>query len=272
MAAVGSLVVFGSIIWYQMQVGDSGLVSMRNLGRLEDMAYVALVLILLGLVGVLVGLTLYLRRTASETSLANNLPFLTSLSTMVADTRSMMIFIFAGIAYGVLFGVASGTLVFRLGVLFSNSYGVGVPSIQPVVCCGPFGQMPQLVVYVTQQFAILVIPQNVILLFAISWLVGLNAAVADYVCRNSLKSDNGRWITGIGALIGLFTACPTCGGLFVLTMLGLGGAITFSVASAAFQGILVVTGIPTLLVAPVVTSRVVSRNQACAVNRTPFAR
>ena len=115
--------------------------------------------------------------------------------------------------------------------------------------------MPQFVVYLTQQFAILVIPVNLILLFAVSWLVGLNAAVATYAYNHRSSSVGNQWMGGLGAIVALFTACPTCAGFFLLTMLGLTGAVTFALALSSIQSLFIVVGLPLLMIAPIVTAR-----------------
>jgi len=111
------------------------------------------------------------------------------------------------------------------------------------------------VVYLTQQFAILVIPVNLILLFAVSWLVGLNAAVATYAYNHRSSSVGSHWMGGLGSIVALFTACPTCAGFFLLTMLGLTGAVTFALTLSSLQSLFIVVGLPLLMIAPIVTAR-----------------
>src|SRR5437899_12787274 len=100
----------------------------------------------------------------------------------------------------------------------------------PVICCGPLGQMPQFVVYLTQQFAILIVPVNLVLLIAVSWLVGLNVSIASYSYTNESRSVRGKWFGGLGAIVGLFSVCLPCAGFFLLLMLVLAGDGSFEVS------------------------------------------
>ena len=120
--------------------------------------------------------------------------------------------------------------------------------------------MPQLVVYLSQQFAILIVPVNLILLFAVSWLVGLNAAIATYAYKHRSSSVVNHWMGGVGALVALFTACPTCAGFFLLTMIGLAGAVTVALTLSSLQSMFIAIGLPLLVIAPIVTARRIPKN------------
>jgi len=186
---------------------------------------------------------------------------------MISDGRSAKAFALAGLGYGLFFGVVSSTLVFQPGLSFSDAYGVRVPSVVPVLCCGTIGQVPQLVVYVTQQFAILIIPLNLILLFTMSFLVGLNAAVATYAYANRPVMAGSRWIGGVGAVVGFFTVCPTCAGFFLLATAGPSGAVALALTLSSLQTIFIATSIPILAIAPILASRRLSNVTACAIGK-----
>jgi len=117
----------------------------------------------------------------------------------------------------------------------------------------------------TQNFALLVIPINVILMSTVSWLVGLNVAVTTYAFRNALRTKGIQWISGFGSFIGLFTACPTCSSFLLLTVIGLTGAESLAVTLASFQGLLVGLGITILIFAPILASNRVLRHPACSL-------
>src|SRR5207302_9403106 len=53
---------------------------------------------------------------------------------------------------------------------------------------------------------------------------GLNLAIATYSYTNESPGVRGKWFGGLGAIVGLFSVCPTCAGFFLLTMLGLAGS------------------------------------------------
>lgn len=230
-------------------------------------AYLTLVGMLVGLLVVFTALTLQLRRLPLGQSEGRFSQVFANLSLIVTDRRCLRVFAFSAVSYGLLFAFISSVIVFRLGVDFSSLYGVTVPSAIPVVCCGSLGQMPQFVFYLTQQFAILLIPVNVILLFSVSWLVGLNSAIATYAYEHRPPTENGRWIGGLGAFIAFFTACPTCAGFYLLSTVGFSGAATLAVAISSYQWVFAVIGIPALVAAPFLALRKLELLEACPVER-----
>jgi len=125
--------------------------------------------------------------------------------------------------------------------------------------------MPQVVIYLTQQFALLIIPANLILLVTVSWLVGLNAGIATFAYKNRPETASGRWLAGFGAIVGLFTACPSCAGFFLLSILGLAGAVGLALTLSSLQAVFIMIGLPILLTAPVLTSRRMSIDQECFI-------
>jgi hypothetical protein len=125
--------------------------------------------------------------------------------------------------------------------------------------------MPQFVIYITQSLALLVVPINVILMFSVSWLVGLNMAVTAYAFRNGPRIEGIQLMSGFGSFIGLFAACPTCASFFVLTVIGLAGAESLAISLASFQGVYAGTGILVLILAPILASKRVSRQPACVL-------
>jgi hypothetical protein len=239
----------------------------RNIQLLDEVAYVVLTLVLTGVCLLLVGITRHVIRSSPKNGATNSSSTLILLSLVLNDKRSFRAFVFASLLYALFFAFVSSLIVYQPLAGFSETYGVSVPSMLPVICCGPLGQMPQFVVYLTQQFAILIIPVNLILLFAVSWLVGLNVAIATYSYKN--RSDNvpSNWFGGLGAIVGLFTACPTCAGFFFLTMLGFAGAITFALTLSSFEVVFSAVGLPMLLLTPIMTARKISRGQtsSCAL-------
>ena len=265
--ALGGVLLIGSILCYQVALGGSSVIGTREISIVEAIAVATLCLIFLGLVLVFVGLTRHLLKMSSGTSSNGELSLLTQLSWIISGRRSARIFAVATIIYGLFFGFVSSTLVFQPGLFFSSAYGVKVPSAALVLCCGSIGQTPQVVVYITQQFAILIIPLNLLLLFVVSWLVGLNATVASYVYANKSRLGGSRWIGGLGALLGLFTVCPSCAGLFFLATVGLSGAVALALALSSLQALFIMISIPALLVPPILVSRRYSTAQACALEK-----
>jgi hypothetical protein len=263
--ALGSILIVGSLVWYEIEAGNSFVAGTADVGLVEEAAYVTLSLIFVGITLVFLGLTRLLKKLSFYSSQAKPSTRMIRLSSAIADGRSQKIFALSAVSYGLLFGFMSSTLVFQPGIAFSDTYGVRVPSSIPVVCCGPFGQMPQLVVYVTQQFAILIVPVNLILMFAVSWLVGLNAATASYVYVNRPKLAARNWLSGMGAFFGLFTVCPTCAGVLLMEVLGLGGVVGLALTLSSLQTVFISISIPILIITPILAMRRVSDLGACSV-------
>lgn len=259
----GTALVSGGLVYFQILsnlipagAGDSNLLS--------ESGYGVAALILTGLTSTLWGLTRLLQRIGLDSSRISS-STLRMMSLATRERPYSLVFAFSAVIYGVIFALVSSILIYRPGVVFSSIYGVSVPSTVEVVCCGVFGQMPQFVLYLTQNFALLVIPINVILMSTVSWLVGLNVAVTTYAFRNALRMKGIQWISGFGSFIGLFTACPTCSSFLLLTAIGLTGAESLAVTLASLQGFFVGIGITFLIFAPVLASNRILRVPACSL-------
>lgn len=255
---LGGLTILVSLLFYQFILSSYPIES-RNLVLLERTAYVVLALVLAGLLLSLAGATLYFMRGSSKYNTTEPSLTVKVLSLALNDKRSFRAFVLASLFYGLFFAFISSFLVYQPIGGFSKTYGVNVPSILSVVCCGSFGQMPQFVVYLSQQFAILIVPANLVLLFVVSWLVGLNASIATYAYKHRSGSVGSQRVAGLGAIVALFTACPTCAGFFFLTMLGLTGAVTFALTLSSLQSMFIAIGLPLLVISPVVTARKIPR-------------
>ena len=255
---LGGLTILGSLSAYQSIVSLYPL-DTRNIELLEVTSYFVLASVITGLCLSLVGATRVFIRSSKNRETD---PPLTAMVLSVAlnEKQSFRAFVLVSVIYGLFFAVLSNFLVFQPVGRFSETYGVSVPSTVSVVCCGSLGQMPQFVVYLSQQFAILIVPVNLILLFAVSWLVGLNAAIATYAYKHRSSSVVNHWMGGVGALVALFTACPTCAGFFLLTMIGLAGAVTVALTLSSLQSMFIAIGLPLLVIAPIVTARRIPKN------------
>ena len=174
---------------------------------------------------------------------------------MAASTwnrRSRRIFAASFASYGVFFSLASGALVYLPDLSFSYHYGVGVPSAQVSPCCDAPGYMPKILVYVTDNVGLQVVPLNAVLQAAVSYLVGLNAAVAASAYSLSRRI---RGAGGIGAATGLFVGCPTCVGTFLSLFVGTAGGIALGAALVQLQTLLIAVTVPVLLATPFLLAR-----------------
>jgi hypothetical protein len=263
-SALGGSTILASLLFYQSILSNFS-VQTRNIEFLQLTAYFVLGLVLLGIVVTLWGATSYFMRIRSKNDPGTSLTAI-GLSLALNDKRSFRVFVLSTLMYAVLFGFFSSFFVYQpLGIL-SETTGAHIPSAFAVVCCGQFGQMPQFVIYLSQQFAVLIIPANLILLVTVSWLVGLNAGIAAFAYKNRSQMPRGRWLTGFGAVVGLFTACPSCAGFFLLTTVGLTAAVGLALTLSSLQSAFIAIGLPMLLAAPILTARRMPSNFKCVIN------
>lgn len=168
------------------------------------------------------------------------------------NARSRRIFAASFASYGIFFSLASGALVYMPDVSFSYHYGVDVPSAQVLPCCDAPGYMPKILVYITDNVGLQIIPLNTVLQVVVSYLVGLNTAVAASAYSLSRKS---RGAGGIGAAAGLFVGCPTCVGTFLSLFVGTASGIALSAALVQLQTALIAVTVPVLLATPFLLAR-----------------
>ena len=127
-----------------------------------------------------------------------------------------------------------------------------VPSAHLTPCCGEPGYMPKITVYLTEHVGLQIVPINLVLHLIVSYLVGLNMALA-VIGFNFYKKSGG--LSSVGATTGLFIACPTCVGAFSSIFIGSAGAIAFTVAITQLQTLFILITIPILLTTPFIIAR-----------------
>lgn len=261
---MGLVATIGALLSYRVVLPNLLINGGQDFGLLEEISFFTMVLVLLGLGLLFVGITYCFHRKRPDRQV-NPSSETRVLQCVLRGGRYFRIFLISALIYGMILAITSGTFVFRPGANFSVSYGVAVPSVVTVVCCGQFGEMPQLVIYLTQNFAILLVPLNLIILLTASWLVGLNAGIAVLAYKSRMNSGT-QWFSGLGAVLGLFTACPTCAGLFLMSVLGVTSTLVLTVGS--LQGVFLLTGISSLVIAPIVSSRQIVNGSLhmCATN------
>lgn len=174
------------------------------------------------------------------------------LAQVTWNKKSRRIFVVTSIGYGIFFALTSGILVYQPDVTFSKHYGVIVPSAQIAPCCGDVGYVPKLIFYMTEHVGLQIIPINLILQTTVSYLVGLNAAIAANAF-SILKKGTG--IGSISATTGLFIACPTCAGTFLSLFVSTSGTVAFTLAITQIQTLLIAVSIPLLVFTPVIMAK-----------------
>ncbi|MEM3025061.1 MAG: hypothetical protein QXY25_04675, partial [Candidatus Nitrosotenuis sp.] len=165
------------------------------------------------------------------------------------NKKSKKIFAVTTVSYGVFFALTSGILIYQPDVTFSYHYNVKVPSAQIAPCCGEVGYVPKFIFYITEHLGMQIIPINLVLQIAVSYLVGLNAAIAANAFTILKK---GAGMGSVAAATGLFIACPTCAGTFVSLFVSTSGAVVFTLAVTQLQTLFIAISIPLLIFTPII--------------------
>jgi hypothetical protein len=168
------------------------------------------------------------------------------------NSKSRKIFLVTFVCYGIFFSLISGTLIYQPEVTFSIHYGATIPSGFVAPCCGEPGYMPKIIVYLTEHIGLQIIPINLVLQVIVSYLVGLNTAIAVSAFTVSRK---GRGMSTIGSATGLFIACPTCAGTFLSVFVGTASGIALTIALTQLQTLFIAIAIPILLITPFVMAK-----------------
>jgi hypothetical protein len=165
----------------------------------------------------------------------------------------------SAVAYGLFYCIITSMIVYQPGVDFARAYGVSVPSASLEAVVGPPLFTPVLTVYVADHLGLLVTPLTAILAAVVSILVGLNFSLAFFAFDSRVKGKSRAWVGGIGALLGLFTGCPTCAGLFFASSFGGAGAVSFAAALGYYQPAFILLSIPVLALTPFLISQSLSK-------------
>ena len=98
------------------------------------------------------------------------------------NKRYFRIFLIATIAYGILFLQISSILVYRTQS-FKYLYGIdNTPSITTITY-GPVGYAPALSIYITDHLGLFIFPINLLILIAVSVMVGFNIMFSIFALR-----------------------------------------------------------------------------------------
>lgn len=182
------------------------------------------------------------------------------IGSSLASKKDLRIGVVAGLVYVALYSVVSGILVYQPTVNFSQVYGVSSPSAIYSPCCGALGGTPSLYLYLPEaHLALQVLPADLLMLVTVPFLVGLNVLVASFALRNRPTGTGAAWLGGMGAIVGLFTSCPTCAGYFLAGAFGGIGASSAAVVLAGYQLLFVLLSVPLLVVSPLLVGASLKR-------------
>ena len=244
-------VVIGIIFVLYSNIDDFSITtdSIQAIERLAIGFYVIL-LMSFGTIGY--GIYRYHQRKAIENT--NGILAIIAKTTM--NSKSRKIFVATFIAYGMFFSLTAGLIVYQPDMIFSHHYDAVVPSVHMNACCGEPGYMPTIIVYITEHVGLQIIPINLVLVVVVSYLVGLNTALAIKAISITKKSGG---LTSIGATTGLFIACPTCVSTFFAIFIGSSSLVTFTVILTQLQTLFVGITIPILLLTPIIIAKKIQK-------------
>jgi hypothetical protein len=109
--------------------------------------------------------------------------------------------------------------------------------------------MPKIIIYMTENVGLQIIPVNILLQLVVSYLVAFNVAIA--VPAISLSRKTGSGLCGTGSVAGLFIACPTCAGTFLTLFLGTALSSGLTLYLVQLQTVFIALSIPILLITPI---------------------
>jgi len=235
-------------------------------GILELMVYSCFSILLVGVI-ITLGSTLNLIGSFSKSQEKRSRnSWLVKLGLITRDRSLRKVRVASAVAYGVFLSILSGILVFQPAQSFSASYRVEIPSSTFAVCCGSIGQMPQLIMYLSDNVGLVATPLGLVLLFAVSWLVGANVSAAVLAHRTRTVRGNGSLLTTMGSFMGVFSVCPSCAQGLLAAILG-GSGIAFVTLLASYQGYFIGASIPMLVISLLWTAKSLSKASSmnCAV-------
>ena len=240
----GIAILFVAYSRYQ----DPELLTPGSLEPLVRLAYAFYVLLLLALGAIAYGAHSYQEQRIRR----NDGGLATIIALATRSPRSRRIWAGTFVAYGLFFSLSSGVLVYQPDVVFSEAYGADIPSGFISPCCGSPGYMPVVIVYMTEHVGLQIVPVNLVLQLAVSYLVALNVSLAVAAISLSKKS---RSVGTVGAATGLFIACPTCAGTFLSLFLGTASGLGAAFVITQLQTLFIAVTIPVLLATPLVIAR-----------------
>jgi len=229
------------------------------ISSIERIAVIFYIILIMAFGAITFGLYKYHKQKALDSKTG----ILSIIASATLNKKSRKIFLLTFIGYGIFFSLTSGMLVYQPEVIFSYHYNVVVPSAHLTPCCGDPGFMPKITVYLTEHVGLQVIPINLVLQLIVSYLVGLNTALA-VVAFNFFKKGGG--LSSVGATTGLFIACPTCVGAFSSIFIGTSSAIAFTIAISQLQTLFILLTIPILLTTPfIMAKKLKASDENCSV-------
>ena len=241
---------------------DPELITPEAFDSIQRIAYLFYIVLLACLGAITYGLYIFHRRKVE----LKEKDLFTIIALTTWNSKSRKIFLITFILYGIFFSLVSGTLIYQPEVNFSIHYGAEIPSGFVAPCCDGPGYMPKIILYLTEHVGLQIIPINLVLQIIVSYLVGLNMSIAVSAFAISKK---GRGFSTVGAVTGLFIACPTCAGTFLSIFFGTASGIALTIALTQLQTLFIAISIPILLATPfLMAKKLRNADGSCKVDPT----
>jgi hypothetical protein len=238
---------------------------------LKPWAYAYLAVLFVGTLTFVTGVLVHLSRKGRQLAGQGKVPLSPGsvVPYLLSQRRYRMALALTAAPYGILYSFLTSIVVYRPDVDFSSFPGLAIPSIQPVQLAGAPLYVPELTLFLAQHLALVVIPLTVLMMVAVSVLVGVNLSITLFAYDNRAKGG-GRSLGGqLGAVVGLFTGCPTCAGIYLFSVFGGSGAASLAVTLGLLQPVFILLCIPLLLATPYLTSRNLAKvfREGCIILR-----
>lgn len=260
-AAAGVLLISIATALYSYEEGFMDFVTPSLAALFARVAYLYLGVLLVGAALVVLGVRGFLAQRVAMMNSKGVAPLDPGwIIPYVLTQRSFRrYFVGSTVLYGLFYAFITSIIVYQPTVDFVQAYRAVFPSVLIGPCCGPPLYTPILTVYLVNHLGLLMVPLTVILLVVVSVLVGVNFALAAFAFSNRVRSPGRSWIGGLGAVVGLFTGCPTCAGLFFANIIGGAGAVSFAALLSFYQPLFIALSIPVLVATPFLISRSLSK-------------
>ena len=267
----GITAVGGASVVYAFLVDSVPAISPSEVGTLLWGSYAFAATFLAGIAAVAVGLWLYIRSAAQALAGSSTIPLKPGslVSYLLSTRRYRRYFSISAVLYGLLYTFATSMIVYQPTVNFVQAYNATFPSAFISVCCGPPLSIPTATAYLANHVGLFLVPLDVLLLLVVAPLVGLNVAFAMFARDSSAGGASKYGLGGLGAVVGLFTGCPACAGLFLAGSIGGTGAVAFASLLSYYQPEFIAASLPALLLTLYLVSRSLSRafRSGCPIPR-----
>jgi hypothetical protein len=267
---VASLALFlSSMALYTFIAPPNVVPTPGQVGTLATQAYCYLGVLLLASILFIIGFFWHLKDKAREEVRGGEIPLSPGsiLAYVLTHRKYRLVLIASVLMYGTFYGVLTSIVAYRPDLDFSTLPGLVIPSVQPDVLTGYPLYVPEVTVFLTGHLGLIMIPLTFIMALMVSVLVGVNMSLTVFAYDSRVRGAGTNWGGQLGAVIGLFTGCPTCAGLYFFSLLGGSGAATLAVTLEYFQPLFILLSIPILIGTPYLIVRGLARvfREGCIV-------